>query len=418
MKYREESLIDLRYNLYIIILSIILVILLASNGLVMDKFTEINRKIFRMGSDTHYQIIVHELPVTESYTKPGNKEHTIIKDAFRYILGLFGCKDDNPVSVLVAEHPMFLPYDQMNVYRPKTDDYELNIHVEQKAGEVDEISLPGNDKKPITSGIHASTDHEPRTGSISTENGVHDPYDFNNIKYINETGFNINKIIHDLYEHPYPFEFDRASSNIIIYHTHTTESFVSQTSDIYNSEIYTRSNEPSENICKVGDELYRSLTVDYGFNVIHDTTVHDYPVFNNAYSNSYKTISGLIKSNQNTGIVIDVHRNALDRDVKLRLPYETEFGTAAKISFVVATGEIGLPHENWKQNLQIALRLTNILEKLYPGITEPVYISKYRYNQHVSTGALLVEIGAEGNLLEECELSGKILAKAIYMMLS
>ena len=101
---------------------------------------------------------------------------------------------------------------------------------------------------------------------------------------------------------------------------------------------------------------------------MHDTTVHDYPAFNNAYSNSLKTISGLIESNPNTDIVIDVHRNALDSDVKMRLPYETKEGTVAKISFVVATGEIGLPHENWKQNLQMALRLTTILESMYPGI--------------------------------------------------
>ncbi|HBN83813.1 MAG TPA: hypothetical protein DDZ89_08205 [Clostridiales bacterium] len=290
----------------------------------------------------------------------------------------------------------------------------MNLQVEEKTGEVDEIIIPA--KHPIPTQL--SKDHELTNSDSSDENPSHITYDFNNIKFINETGYNIKQIVQELYDNPYSFEFNRESDSILIYHTHTTESFVTQVSDIYDSEIFTRSNDPSENICKVGNALYRSLTGDYGLKAIHDTTVHDYPVFNNAYSNSFKTISGLIKSNQNTGIVIDVHRNALDRDVKLRLPYETNEGTVAKISFVVATGEIGLPHPNWKQNLQIALRLTNILEEMYPGITDPVYISKYRYNQQVSDGALLVEIGAEGNLLEECVRSSKILAKAIHIILS
>jgi stage II sporulation protein P len=416
MKIREEALLDRGYNICIAGLIVILILMLTTNDLVTDKVSELNRMLFQNDTEVHYDIVSHELPIMISYTKPGHQSDSVINDAIRYVLSLFGCKDDKPISILAAEHPLFIPYSDMMLYHPALDEeIELDLQTELKTGEPGEIVIPSDEV--ISSGTKTTLDKDLNTEGISVEMPVDPSYDYNNIKFINETGYNIHQIVQELYENPFPFYFDKNKSKIIIYHTHPTESFVSRGSDIYNSEIYTRSDDPSENICRVGRELYLSLE-KYGYNVLHDTTVHDYPVFNNAYSNSLKTISGLIESNPNTDIVIDVHRNALDSDVKMRLPYETKEGTVAKISFVVATGEIGLPHENWKQNLQMALRLTTILESMYPGITDPVYISKYRYNQHVSTGALLVEIGAEGNLLEECIRSSRILAKAIQIMLS
>ena len=423
MKYKNESIILFKYNFSIVILVFILILILLTNQVLVDRVAALGREVLKIDlTDTYNEIIVNEIPITRAYTKPGDGKKTFISDVFRFILRLFGCDSENPVSILISEHPMFVTYEKIMIHYPEYNDLN-NPSDERKTGVVGRISFDGNSTQSLNegdviSGFQITADND-KTYSDNVEYETEFPgiYDLNNIAFINETNINIEKVINEILINPLPFHFDKKTSGIIIYHTHTTESFITRPDDIYDPDIYTRSNDPNKNICRVGEELFKCLKNVYDLNVIHDTTVHDYPVYNSAYSNAYKTISGLIQSNKNTDIIIDIHRNALDSMIKLRLPYETKNATVAKISFVVATGEIGLPHDDWKYNLQLALRLTSILEYLYPGITEPIFISKYRYNQHISKGALLAEIGAEGNLLEECILTSRILAEALNILI-
>ena len=69
--------------------------------------------------------------------------------------------------------------------------------------------------------------------------------------------------------------------------------------------------------------------------------------------------------------------------------------------FVVGTNATGLEHPEWRENLKLAITLQSMLDERYPGLTRPIYISKNRYNQHLSKGALIVEIGGDGNLISE-----------------
>jgi stage II sporulation protein P len=111
-------------------------------------------------------------------------------------------------------------------------------------------------------------------------------------------------------------------------------------------------------------------------------------------------------------MVIDVHRDAL-KDNQLRVVTDINGKKAAKIMFVVGTDATGLTHPNWKENLKLAITLQKKLDNKYPGLTRPILISYNRYNQHLTNGAMLVEVGGDGNLMSECLESSKYLAEVI-----
>ena len=68
---------------------------------------------------------------------------------------------------------------------------------------------------------------------------------------------------------------------------------------------------------------------------------------------------------------------------------------------------------NWKENAKLAIKLTNKLNELYPGLARDVYYKTGRYNQHVSTNAILIEVGSTLTTLEEAERACIYLAEAI-----
>lgn len=225
----------------------------------------------------------------------------------------------------------------------------------------------------------------------------------------NETEYKLN--IDELIKEPLNFQFNKKKDEVLIYHTHTTESYISNISQL-NSLVSTRSMDSSHSVVRVGDELTKNLEKSFGIQVVHNTTVHDYPDFNKAYANSLKTVTAVLKKDSDIKIAIDLHRDAIAGN-KLREVTNVKGKNAAKIMFVVATGENKNNHPNWKENFKLALKLQEKLNEMCPELTLPIFLSKNRFNQHVSKGALLIEIGGDGNLMDECLESTKYLAKAI-----
>ncbi len=75
--------------------------------------------------------------------------------------------------------------------------------------------------------------------------------------------------------------------------------------------------------------------------------------------------------------------------------------------------EVGLEHTNWNQNLKLAIRIQEKANQMYPGLFKPIVLRNSRYNQHVANGAAIIEVGATGNTLEQCNTSMKYLANVI-----
>jgi stage II sporulation protein P len=171
---------------------------------------------------------------------------------------------------------------------------------------------------------------------------------------------------------------------------------------------------PKYSVVRVGEELARSLR-KYGIETLHDGTVHD-KVRDAAYGVSINTLQSYKKGYPSAKVYIDVHRDAAANS-KLRMVKNINGRNAAQIMFVVGSdGKWSFP--DWQENLKFVLKLQQELNKKYPGLARPIRIVDKRYNQQISDGAILIEVGGDGNLLSECLESTKYLAEALNKVVS
>ena len=108
-----------------------------------------------------------------------------------------------------------------------------------------------------------------------------------------------------------------------------------------------------------------------------------------------------------------MHRDALSSNLGFRPTANINGETAAKLMFVIGTDACGLSHEEWMKNLKLALMIQNRADEMYPGLFREMNLSKSRYNQHISNGAFIIEVGATGNTLQEAQNAMKYLANVI-----
>ena len=201
---------------------------------------------------------------------------------------------------------------------------------------------------------------------------------------------------------------------VLILHSHTTESF-EQTADRYEETSAYRTLEPGHNMIALG-ELVAEILESAGIGVIHDTTLHDYPSYNGAYSHAAASTKAYLEKYPTIELILDLHRDAADTPTGQMATRCTIGGeTAAQLMFVLGTDK-RLNHPDWEQNLSLALKLQVLLEKENPGSCRDLTLSKNRYNQHLGAYALLVEIGAAGNTLEEAKIAARELAEAIVAL--
>ena len=113
--------------------------------------------------------------------------------------------------------------------------------------------------------------------------------------------------------------------------------------------------------------------------------------------------------------VLDIHRDAIsDGQGNMYKVVSNVAGVnAAQMTFVIGTDGGGLEHPQWRENLKLAAAVQQNLLEDYPTLMRPITVRNSRYNQHVTTGSLLVEMGAAGNSLDEALLSARLLGQAL-----
>lgn len=169
-----------------------------------------------------------------------------------------------------------------------------------------------------------------------------------------------------------------------------------------------RTTDLNKSVARVGTELTNYLKKK-GFNVTHNTTYHDYPAYSGSYARSLETIQNVL-TGTNTQIVIDLHRDAVGSSSEYAPTVKINDKYAAQMMFVIGTDGGGLEHPNWKQNLKMAVKIQQKANEMYPGLFRPIIIRNSRYNQHLTTGSSIIEVGATGNTLDQCILSMQCLA--------
>ncbi len=204
------------------------------------------------------------------------------------------------------------------------------------------------------------------------------------------------------------------SPQVLIFHTHSCEAYTPQGEDVYEASGDFRTLEDSQSVIAVGDELAAVLE-QRGFGVIHDRSLYDYPSYNGAYDRSGAAVRQQLEANPGIRVVIDLHRDSLGgRRTEYLLPDGTK---SAQVMLLLTTGENGLYHPSWRENLKLGLELQNRMRLDYPGLARPLYLSPARYNQHLSPGSLLVEVGTDANTLQEAKQAARLFADCLAQVL-
>ncbi len=205
---------------------------------------------------------------------------------------------------------------------------------------------------------------------------------------------------------------------VLIMHTHTTESYEMHDTDFYDKTYNARSLDNAQNMVRVGDEIVKQLEAA-GIGVLHDATVHDYPSYNGAYDRSAETVKKYLAQYPSIKVVIDVHRDAIERDGGVRVaPTTTVNGKKAAQFMLIAgcdDGTMNMP--NYMQNLRFAAMIQDNASTMFPTLARPVLFSYRHYNQDLTYGSLLVEVGGHANTLDEAIYTGELFGKALAQTL-
>lgn len=207
------------------------------------------------------------------------------------------------------------------------------------------------------------------------------------------------------------FELEN-KKDLIIFHTHTCESYTPDEKYNYTMTGSYRTTDLNYSVAKVGDELEKQLH-SYGYNVTHDKTYHDYPAYSGSYNRSLTTVKNILGTQNNTQMVIDLHRDAIGSNNNYAPSVKIGDETVAQLMFVIGSSGGGLEHPNWQHNLKFAIKIQEKANEMYPGLFKPIILRDSRYNQHLTSAATIIEVGATGNTMEQCLLSMKYLAKVI-----
>ncbi len=205
---------------------------------------------------------------------------------------------------------------------------------------------------------------------------------------------------------------------VLIVHTHGSEAYTMPPGEEYVPSGDCRTTDCNYNMVRVGQEIAKTLE-NAGLSVIQDTTLHDYPEYSGGYDRSLETVKKYMEQYPSISFVLDVHRDAIagSDGSMYKVVSAVDGMNAAQMSFVIGTDGGGLEHPNWRENLKLAAVIQQHLADTYPTLMRPITVRNSRYNQHTTTGSLLVEMGAAGNSLDEALLSARLLGKAIAEVL-
>lgn len=217
-------------------------------------------------------------------------------------------------------------------------------------------------------------------------------------------------------DNPYDLKIEVNSDEpqVLIFHTHGTESYQKGEFDDYEESGDARTLHTDYNMSVIAKTLTNSLN-SAGVNTLYADDIHDYPSYVESYSNSYKTVSEYLENYPSIKLVIDVHRDAV---VSANGEHKKETVTingeeSARVMVVIGSDGGGLEHDYFMTNLNVGANIHNTIDSKYDGLMRDLYFTNSRYNQQLSKGQILVEVGYSGNTLEEAKNGIKYFADGL-----
>ena len=216
------------------------------------------------------------------------------------------------------------------------------------------------------------------------------------------------------------FEIEKnGEPQVLIMHTHATESYEPYERDFYDSSFNSRTTDPNMNMAAVGDAIAEQLEAA-GIAVLHDTTMHDYPSYNDSYDRSRETVQKILEENPSIKIVLDIHRDAIERENGERIAPVAEINgkNAAQVMIISGCDDGTMNMPNYLKNFRFASLLQQRLESDYQGLTRPILFDYRKYNQDLTTGSILIEVGGHANSVDQAVYSGELIGKSLAKCLT
>lgn len=204
---------------------------------------------------------------------------------------------------------------------------------------------------------------------------------------------------------------------VLIMHTHTTESFEPYEREQYDDTFNYRTTDPSKNMVMVGDRIAEQLEKG-GIGCIHDSTIHDYPSYNGSYDRSAETVKSILAEYPSIKIVLDIHRDAIASGDSLVQPVITVDGKeAAQVMIISGCDDGTMDMPNYMKNFRFSSLLQQQMSSDYSNFTRPILFDYRNYNQNLTTGSILIEVGSHGNTLEQAGNAGELIGKSLVKAL-
>lgn len=259
--------------------------------------------------------------------------------------------------------------------------------------------------EPTPTVIEKEPPEEPRRLSFSPSDG-----DLVNIRSSWDCALTPRELVME----PLDWDLTGDEPTVLIYHTHAMESYTPQTGEDYTEEVPFRTADLDYNMVSIGTRL-AELLENAGISVLHDTTLHDAASYNGSYASSRETVEKYLAQYPSIRLVLDIHRDAAEDGSghQVATTAETAQGDTARLMLVLGSEAGGLYNPNWQENYALAVKLQAVLEQESPGLCRELHLTDQRYNQDLSPGALLIEVGAAGNSHDEALLAMTPLAEAI-----
>ncbi len=273
-----------------------------------------------------------------------------------------------------------------------------------------ESPLPEHTPMPVS--------EPPKTETIPvTIDGQSGDFDGSGAVYIkNETDYAVD--VPALLQAKDPVRLSGDQVQVLVMHTHGTESYTPTAQYNYTPSDTDRTTDCDYNVVRVGREIAAILN-QKGIKTIHSETLNDSPAYAGSYNRALEDISAYIKENPSVKLVIDVHRDAMvtQSGVKYKTVAEIDGRQTAQLMLVCGTDGGGLVHDGWRDNLSFQLKLQQRLNTAHPGLMRPLDLRAARFNQHVTPGSMLIEVGTTGNTLEEALSSARLFAEGLAELL-
>ncbi len=259
--------------------------------------------------------------------------------------------------------------------------------------------------EPTPTVIEKEPPEEPRRLSFSPSDG-----DLVNIRSSWDCALTPRELVME----PLDWDLTGDEPTVLIYHTHAMESYTPQTGEDYTEEVPFRTADLDYNMVSIGTRL-AELLENAGISVLHDTTLHDAASYNGSYASSRETVEKYLAQYPSIRLVLDIHRDAAEDGSghQVAATAETAQGDTARLMLVLGSEAGGLYNPNWQENYALAVKLQAVLEQESPGLCRELHLTDQRYNQDLSPGALLIEVGAAGNSHDEALRAMTPLAEAI-----